>query len=168
MILVTVGSQLRFDRLARAMDGWCERSCRSDVFGQLGDPGADGYRPQHFPWQPFLSLPELERLMDDADLIVAHAGMGSIISALTRAKPIMIMPRRAIFGETRNDHQQATAMRFSGRPLIYVASDETVLDATIDAALTAQRTTSLERLSAFADPGLINGLRRFILEGDGQ
>jgi hypothetical protein len=69
--------------------------------------------------------------------------------------------------EHRNDHQQATAMGFAGRPLIYVASDETVLDATIEAALTAQRATSHESLSAFADAGLINGLRQFILEDEG-
>ena len=38
--------------------------------------------------------------------------------------------------------------------------------ATIDAALTTQGAASIEALSALADPGLLNGLRQFILEGD--
>ncbi len=48
MIFVTVGFQLGFDRLIKAMDNWCQSSGHEDVFGQLGELGENGYRPEHF------------------------------------------------------------------------------------------------------------------------
>jgi UDP-N-acetylglucosamine transferase subunit ALG13 len=47
--------------------------------------------------------------------------MGTIISALTIAKPIVIVPRQVKYHEHRNDHQMATAEQLAGRPGIYVA-----------------------------------------------
>ena len=56
--------------------------------------------------------------------MIAHAGMGSIITALELGKPIMVMPRRASLGEHRNDHQVATAKRFAEQGRIMVAFNE--------------------------------------------
>lgn len=39
-----------------------------------------------------------------ADLLVAHAGMGSICST-----PLIVVPCRAALGETRNDHRPPLA-----------------------------------------------------------
>ena len=50
MIFLTVGTQLPFDRLVAAVDDWCAARGESDVFGQICDPGPDGYRPKHFEW----------------------------------------------------------------------------------------------------------------------
>lgn len=163
MILLTVGSQLPFDRLARAMDDWCAATGRRDVIGQIGDPGAHGYRPTHYRWSAFLSPSELKQDLASADLIVAHAGMGSIITALSNSKPIVIMPRRAALGEHRNEHQLATASRFSGRGGIFVAEDETKLAGALDQALRAPRAGAT--LSPYADNQFINAIRRYIFEG---
>jgi UDP-N-acetylglucosamine transferase subunit ALG13 len=89
--------------------------------------------------------------------------MGSIISALRYAKPIVVMPRRAAFGEHRNDHQSATVSRFASRAGIYVANDESQLRATVERA--TQASASLNALSAFAEPSLIRSLRHYILTG---
>lgn len=163
MILVTVGSQLPFDRLARAVDEWCAATGRTDVFGQLGEPGPNGYRPKNYAWSPFLSPTELDAKLRGAQLIIAHAGMGSIISALRCAKPIVIMPRRASLGEHRNEHQMATASRFAGRSGIYVADDETALPATLQRAFDAQALAVT--LSPFADRTFTASLRQFIFNG---
>jgi UDP-N-acetylglucosamine transferase subunit ALG13 len=162
LIFVTVGTQLPFDRLVRAVDAWCGESGRRDVIGQIGDVGQRGYRPANFEWSPFVSPRVLDDLMKRADLIIAHAGMGSIISALRYAKPIVVMPRRAAFGEHRNDHQSATVSRFASRAGIYVANDESQLRATVERAT---EVSSLHALSAFAEPGLIRSLRQYILTG---
>ena len=61
----------------------------------------------------FLPPAECRERMLAADAIVAHAGMGTILSALELGKPLVIMPRLAAFGEHRNDHQLATAKRFA-------------------------------------------------------
>lgn len=52
---------------------------------------------------------EFDKLCHDARLIVAHAGMGTIISAMTKGKPIIVFPRIAALGEHRNEHQLATS-----------------------------------------------------------
>ena len=54
-------------------------------------------------------------------MIYAHAGMGTILSALKQDKPIIIVPRLASLKEHRNDHQIATAMRMDELGYVYVA-----------------------------------------------
>lgn len=161
MILVTVGSQLPFCRLVRAVDAWCAATGRSDVIGQVGALGADHYRPKHFKWDQFIAPGRFDELTAQADLIIAHAGMGSIIGALRNAKPIVIMARRASLGEHRNEHQLATASRFSGRQNVYVADDEIALPATLERVVGSA--ASAAAISPFADPKLTASLRRFIL-----
>jgi UDP-N-acetylglucosamine transferase subunit ALG13 len=163
VILLTVGSQLPFCRLVRAVDAWCAHSGRTDVIAQIGAPGPNGYRPKNLKWSEFIAPGEFDELLARADLIIAHAGMGSIISALRNAKPIVIMPRRASLGEHRNEHQQATAARFAGRQNVYVADDETLLPATLQRA--AGGPAEVATISPYADRKLINSLRRYILDG---
>jgi UDP-N-acetylglucosamine transferase subunit ALG13 len=164
VILLTVGSQLPFCRLVRAVDEWCAASGRTDVIAQIGNPGANGYRPKHLKASEFIAPGEFDALFARADLVIAHAGMGSIISALRNAKPIVIMPRRASLGEHRNEHQQATAARFAGRQNVYVADDETVLAATLQRA--AGAVGGGATISPYADRKLTSSLRRYILTGD--
>jgi UDP-N-acetylglucosamine transferase subunit ALG13 len=165
MIFVTVGSQLPFDRLIRAVDDWCAENAARDVhepvFGQIADPGPGGYYPRHFEWARFITPDAFQQYVAGATLIVAHAGMGSIIAALTMAKPIVILPRRGGLGETRNDHQFATAEQFSARAGIYVAVDEAQVPMVIDCAL-QDRHGGRQSGSAFADAQLIDAVRRFI------
>ncbi len=59
--------------------------------------------------------------MQAATAIVAHAGMGTILTALEMGKPLLVMPRRAALGEHRNDHQLATASRFAELGRVKVA-----------------------------------------------
>jgi UDP-N-acetylglucosamine transferase subunit ALG13 len=164
MILLTVGSQLPFDRLVRAVDVWCGGTGRVDVFAQIGEPDTQGYRPKNFAWHTFVAPSVLDERMRQAELIVAHAGMGSIISALKYRKPIVIMPRRAVLGEHRNDHQHATAIRFADRRGIFVAEDETALPAAIGRAL-AYGASGEEALQPHAQPRLLQALRSYIFAG---
>jgi UDP-N-acetylglucosamine transferase subunit ALG13 len=121
VIFVTVGGQLPFDRLVRAVDQWAKEQGRDDVFAQIG---ASDSPPEHIRWARFLSPPEFKEKAREADVIIAHAGMGSILTALELGKPIVVMPRRANLGEHRNDHQSATVKHLHGGVDVAVASDE--------------------------------------------
>jgi len=165
LILLTVGTQLPFDRLVRAVDAWCAETGRSDVIGQIGATNSRGYRPKYFEWKAFVAPQALNELMVEAELIVAHAGMGSIISALLHAKPIVIMPRSGVLGEHRSEHQQATAAKFEGRAGIYVAREESVLPETVNRAI-AHASGSFQALTEYAEPRLTGSIRRFILTGE--
>jgi UDP-N-acetylglucosamine transferase subunit ALG13 len=121
VIFLTVGTQLPFDRLVRAVDAWAGARAGSgqggaEVFGQIADPGPAGYRPRHFEWVADLDPLAFEARFRAAGHIVAHAGMGTIIGALGAGKPLLVMPRRAHLGEQRNDHQFATVRRLCARP----------------------------------------------------
>lgn len=67
-----------------------------------------------------------------ASVIVSHAGMGSILTALRYRRPIIIMPRKADLGEHRNDHQLATARWMAARPGVMVAWEADDLAALLD------------------------------------
>jgi UDP-N-acetylglucosamine transferase subunit ALG13 len=128
MIFVTVGEQLPFDRLIRAIDEWAGTS-KKEIFAQVG---RSGYIPKYISCKNFLTLEEFKDKFMTAELIVAHAGMGTIISALENNKPILVMPRQAILGEHRNEHQYATAKRFSELNYILVAYDDMQLKAYLE------------------------------------
>jgi UDP-N-acetylglucosamine transferase subunit ALG13 len=124
VIFVTVGGQLPFDRLIHTVDQWAADQQRSDVFAQIGSSQSP---PGHIEWQRFLSPSEFRAKARDADVIIAHAGMGSILTALEVGKPIIVMPRRAHLGEHRNDHQWATVNRLGADVGIVVAANEEAL-----------------------------------------
>lgn len=162
MIFLTIGTQQPFDRLVRAMDEWAA-SNGGDIFGQLGALKADSYRPQHFTFTEFMDSAAYEQRLLAADILVAHAGMGSIISALTHAKPIIIVPRRASLGEHRNEHQLATAERFRNRRGVFVADEP----ADVGGLIAKIRSGGGEggSIAPYADEGLIRTLRDFIHKG---
>ncbi|MEM7238970.1 MAG: glycosyltransferase [Pseudomonadota bacterium] len=169
MIFLTVGTQVHFSRLARALDEWCATTDFKGVFGQLGNQEEGGYSPDNFAWTSFLTPDEYNRKMREADLIVAHAGMGSIITARTMSKPIVVMPRRSDLGEHRNDHQIATVAKLRKSPGVHVAMDEQEIAQHLDALCRTKRqvSPSEKALSPYAAEGLVNEVRRVVLRGAG-
>lgn len=156
MILVTVGAQMAFDRLTRTVDAWAAERARSDVFAQIGPTD---WRPSHIEWTQFLEPEEFRGKVEQADLLIAHAGMGSIITAMEAGKPILVMPRRGDLRETRNDHQIATARRFLEMGRVAVAFDEEELKTKLDELDTVRAGQTISR---WASDELIDGLRTFI------
>lgn len=155
MIFLTVGTQLPFDRLVAAVDAWAGVS-RVRVFAQTG---AGSYQPRHCEFADYLAPAQADDLFRKADLIVSHAGMGSILTALKYRKRILILPRRASLGEHRNDHQLATARWLGKKPGVFVA------DETEDVArlLSAREVLQCgEAISDHADPALLARLRDFV------
>ncbi len=155
-IFVTVGAQMAFDRLVHAVDAWAEARGRTDVLAQIGPSQSP---PRFVRHVRFLEPAAFERAYAEATLIVAHAGTGSILSALERGKPILVMPRRAALRETRNDHQVATARAFVELGKIPVAWDEHDLPEALDRMATAPASLTVGR---FASKELIDAVRTFI------
>ena len=101
MILVTVGTHHQpFTRLIGAL-----RSLPSDeLVVQYGHSPAPAWRSA---WQavPFLAYDRLAALMDASDVVVTHAGVGSVLTALRMGHTPIVVPRLARFGEHVDDHQ---------------------------------------------------------------
>jgi len=156
VILLTVGTQLPFDRMVKTVDDWAVDEDRSDVMAQVGPSKYPTSRLNSFS---FSNPADMRRLQEKSDLIIAHAGIGSIVTALELGKPIIVMPRDHERGEHRNGHQKATARRFQSVKGIHIAENEQELitllrriDTLIDAHPDAT-------LSGVASDGLLDGLR---------
>jgi len=156
VIFVTVGSSAPFDRLVRAVDAWAGVRGRRDVFAQIG---SSRYAPKNMQAVRLLDPKEFRQRVHSAKVVVAHAGMGSIIMALEIGKPIIVLPRRAHLNETRNDHQFATAKEFERLRGIVVAFDEQELLLKLDQADIANDASPI---STEASPLLIDTVRTFI------
>jgi UDP-N-acetylglucosamine transferase subunit ALG13 len=156
MIFVTVGSDVPFDRLVRVVDEWVGATGRTDVFAQIG---LTDYKPAHVSYCSLLEPAEFSKRFASASIIIAHAGMGTILSALQGGKPILVMPRKGSLGETRNEHQIATAKRLLELGKVSVAFDEAELRNCLDHL---DELKSSEKITCFASEQLIATLRDFI------
>lgn len=160
MIFVTVGTDLPFDRMLKVIDAWAGERGRRDVFAQIGE---GGWKPSHIEYSEFLQPPDFKKRFNEASLIISHAGMGTILSALFYGKPILVMPKRASLGEHRSEHQVATAKKMMELGNVNVAFDEDELRHRLD-HLDEMRPP--RAIGDFAGPELVGGLREFIFRGD--
>ncbi|WP_371038324.1 glycosyltransferase [Rhodosalinus sp. FB01] len=167
MIFFTVGTQLPFDRLTRAVDEWCaETSADLPVFGQVGCLGPNSYRPASFTFEERITPQEFVAKAKQATVIVSHAGMGTIITSLTLSKPLVVLARRAQYGEQRNDHQVATVRHLGQRSGLTIAASEADIPKILDRLVAQDRQdAAADALPTYADERLIASLRDFIHDG---
>ncbi len=159
MIFLTVGTIFPFDRLTRAVDEWVPATGH-EVFGQLGELGMDNYRPKHYRWTERLTPVAFRARVQQADLVVTHAGIGTIVTALTFGKPLVLLPRKPEYKEVVNDHQMETIRRFEGRSGISVALEPDALGQRLSETLAGSGRVS--HLSESADDSLIATIQNFI------
>ena len=127
-----------------------------EVFAQIG-PSTREF--SNIETVDFLDPQESARRTREARCIIAHAGMGTILSALGARTPLLVVPRRADLGEHRNDHQLATARRLSDGGLVQVAWDADELVSHLD------RLEEIEHgpeISPHASDELIDSVRGFL------
>ena len=134
MIFVAVGTQFAFDRLIKAVDTWLIANHQQGV-AQIAE---GDYLPQAMQWQRFMDMPTFNQHFNEADLIISHAGMGNIITALEGQKPIIVMNRQHALGEHRNDHQLEGLAWMSQLPGVYTASSQEQLYALLERRHTLQ------------------------------
>lgn len=147
-----------FDRLVSAMDRWAAaQTGKIDVFAQVGK---GGYRPNAMRFAESISPREFTATVASSALIVAHAGMGSVLTALEFGKPIVLVPRQGALQETRNDHQIATARWLMDRSGVYVAMSESELPVAIGRAMVMPEAG--EQIPKYATTSLVSALKEFI------
>ena len=157
MIFVTIGAVFPFDRLVRLVDDIAPSLPGEAFFAQIGK-GA--YQPKNIPFTRFVPAAEFRSRLKDCKLLVGHAGMGTVLSALENAKPVVLLPRRLELDEHNTDHQMATARWLATRPGLHVAmSDEDLLPAMM-AALASHEARA--PLSTSAPEGFLRRIRDYI------
>jgi UDP-N-acetylglucosamine transferase subunit ALG13 len=160
MIFLTVGAQMPFDRLVHSVDLWAWMRARHDVVAQIGETA---FRPSCLQWTAFLDPIDYRQRLAEAEVVVTHAGMGTILTALEFGRPIIVLPRRADLRETRNDHQWDTAAALEEAGRVFVARDERQLLASLDRV---DERPAPQRIASHASLRLLSALRRFIRGGE--
>ena len=158
MIFLTNGTTGSFDRLVIAMDNIAATIPNIEIIAQIS---ASSYLVKNMQTINFISPLEYYKIFDKASLIVSHAGMGTIISALQKGKPIIVMPRKVFFNEHYSDHQVATAQKLATLNYVMVANNEVELSALIINQLN-KNTIQVPMIGPHASDQLINSLKQFI------
>ena len=130
-IFVMFGTQdKRFDRLLNAI---LESDCikNNDVYVQLGYTKGTY---EGINCQEYYTEEELMHQISIADLIITHAGVGAIVSALKQKKRVIVVPRLGQFKEQNNDHQVQIMKRFDEQGYIIPCTDLSGLDEVVNNA----------------------------------
>ncbi len=126
-IFVTVGTHPQpFDRLLEKLDELAGKGRLGKGLQLFAQSGSCTHRPVNFGAQALLSGKELEQRTKWADIVISHAGAGSIINALRLRKKLIVVPRLETFGEHTDSHQVelAKGMERAGKALVVYGMDK--------------------------------------------
>ncbi len=122
MVLVLLGTQNNdFTRLLKAVQENIDNKVIEDeVVVQAGFTKFDSKDMKIFD---FIDKEKLFELIDKADLIITHGGVGSIIASLKKGKKVIVVPRQKKYGEHVNNHQLQIAKKFEQDGYVKYALD---------------------------------------------
>lgn len=110
----------------------------------------------------FVEMDEFEQRVSEAELLILHAGAGSVIHAVRAGKTPVVMPRRTSLGEHVDDHQLEFARELEKTGKVLVAHDAVTLGQAVAEALKRQRVSGG---AASEEPPLV-GMVRAVLHRD--
>lgn len=85
--------------------------------------------------RPHVDGPELEAAIAAADVVIAHAGTGTALTAFELGRCPVLVPRRSAYGEHVDDHQVETAAALADRGLaVQAEADELTFAHLLEAA----------------------------------
>lgn len=127
MIFLIVGSQkFPFDRLIREMDRLkASGVIKDEIVAQIG---VSKYEPKFMNWQRFMDKADFDMNIEKCDLLVTHAGEGSIMTGLIKNRKVIVVPRYEKLGEHVSDHQLQIARALEKQKCIINVEDISTLE----------------------------------------
>ena len=131
MILVMLGTQNNsFHRLLEEIEKLINSGkIQEKVIVQAGHTK---YKSKNMKIFSLIPLEELEELIEKADLIITHGGVGSIISSLKKGKKVIAVPRLHEYQEHVNNHQKEIVETFDKKGYIIGIQDVKELNEAIE------------------------------------
>lgn len=131
MILVLLGTQDNsFYRLLEEIQKCIDDGIiQEEVWVQVG---STKFKSKDMKIFDLIANEELNVLIDRADLIITHGGVGSIIMCLKKRKKIIAVPRMSKYGEHVNDHQLQIVNNFDKEGYIKGVVNLEILGKTIE------------------------------------
>jgi UDP-N-acetylglucosamine transferase subunit ALG13 len=156
VIFVVTGTQAPFDRLLSIIDKW---AVNQDTYSVIAQTANSKINFKNMTCFDYLEPDVFNEYFNNADVIIGHAGMGTIIKALENKKKLVVFPRLVKYNEHRNDHQLHTAKGFEKLGLINVAYTENELLKYLD---NLHSISKKSRIDNNAEQKLLDKLSTFI------
>ncbi len=117
MIFVVLGTQkFQLNRLLKKLDELIEQGqIEDEIIAQIGH---STYKPKHFQSFEFMNKDTFDQTIQKADIIIAHSGVGTIMTAINAQKPVIVFPRLAKYKEHVDDHQLDIAKAFESKSYV--------------------------------------------------
>ena len=133
MILVTLGTQDKtFERLLLAVQKQIDDGIiKEKVVVQAGNTK---FESKDMEIYDLLSMEKFDELIDKADILITHAGVGSIVTGLKKGKKVIAAARLKKYGEHENDHQVQILDELEKRKNIIALRDFNKLDEALEKA----------------------------------
>lgn len=100
LIYVTVGTT-KFDRLIKHMDSIAP-NLGDEVIMQIAN---SEYTPLSTGWFRYAEYESAINYISEANLVVTHGGIGTILDCLNHANRLIVVPRQSVHNEAIDDHQ---------------------------------------------------------------
>lgn len=127
MIFVTLGTQDKsFSRLLDAIEKQIENgNIKEKVIVQAG---YTNYVSNNMEILKLIPMDEFDKYIKECDLLITHAGVGSIMTGLNNNKKVIAAARLKEYNEHTNDHQIQIATEFKNQGYILYLDDFDKLD----------------------------------------
>ncbi len=104
MIFISVGTQAKgFLRLLNAVEELIRKyNITEEVVAQIGN---SKFQSDNIKCYPFVSENEFKEYVNNASLIITHAGSGALFSAIKTGKKVIAVARLKKYNEMIDDHQ---------------------------------------------------------------
>lgn len=112
MIYITLGTQGRdFSRCLKMVEELIkERNLQDKIIAQVG---ATTYRPQDIECFEFVNENNYQKYVENADVIITHAGSGALFSCIKKGKKAIAVARLSEYGEMIDNHQTELVRKLS-------------------------------------------------------
>ena len=130
MILVMLGTQNNsFNRLLEEVQKCIDKKVIDEEV--IVQAGTTKFKSKNMKIFKLVSAGRLNKYIEQANYVITHGGVGSILTCLKMGKKVIAVPRYNKYGEHVNDHQLQIVQTFDGQGFIKGIKDVSELEEAI-------------------------------------
>ena len=124
MIFVILGGVVEYDfsRLLKILDELAPvlEMEKEDIIAQIGHAK---YEPHNYKWFRFVDGEKFNSYVKEADVIITHGGVSSILKSMNFHKKIIVFPRLYEFNEHLDNHQTEICQKLADEGYVLYAEN---------------------------------------------
>ena len=127
MIFVSLGTQ---DKPFKRLIDYLENSKINDEI--IVQAGFTEYSSDKLKIFKYLPKEDFDNYLKNADYVICHGGVGTIVSSINDGKKVLAVPRLSKYGEHQNDHQLQIVNAYYQKGYILMMNDGDDFDKKIE------------------------------------